>query len=152
MEEKPLAAPVIPNRQKPKIPSELRDPKALALAIAEAAWSKNAYQTRVLDVHRLVDYADVFVVLTGRSERHVTSIAEAIAAKMKERGAIPAGIEGRKAGTWVLLDFGDVVVHVFERYNRDYYDIDGLWADSEEIPVEEPAWVKDFTRMESEEY
>ena len=152
MEDKPLVAPPIPNRQQPTIPEDLNDPRTLAMAVTEAAWTKNAYQTRILDVQGLVDYADVFVVLSGRSERHVNSIAEAIQTTMKARGALPAGVEGRRAGTWVLLDFGNVVVHVFERSNRDYYNIDGLWADAKEIPVEEPAWVQDFARMEAENY
>lgn len=120
------------------------------MAIAEAAWSRNAYQTRIFDVRKLVDYTDMFVVLTGRSERQVAAIADAIEADLKERGADPAGIEGRKSATWILLDFGSVVVHVFEKATRDYYDLDRLWADAPVIEVEEPAWVQDFARMEAD--
>jgi ribosome-associated protein len=65
---------------------------------------------------------------------------------------LPAGVEGRQAGTWVLLDYGSVVVHVFEKNTRDYYDREHLWADAEVIPFEEPQWVQDFARMESGEY
>lgn len=120
------------------------------MAIAEAAWSRNAYQTRIFDVRKLVDYTDMFVVLTGRSERQVAAIADAIEADLKDRGADPAGIEGRKSATWILLDFGSVVVHVFEKATRDYYDLDRLWADAPVIEVEEPAWVQDFARMEAD--
>ena len=128
----------------------LQDPQTLAMTILDAAWSKNAYQTRIYDVRKLVDYTDLFVILTGRSERQVAAIADAVEADLKARGAAPAGVEGRKTATWILLDFGSVVVHVFEKGTREYYDLDRLWADAPVIEVEEPAWVLDFTRMESE--
>lgn len=120
------------------------------MAIAQAAWSKNAYQTRIFDVRKLVDYTDIFVILTGRSERQVAAIADAIEAGLKAQGAAPAGIEGRKSATWILLDFGSVVVHVFEKATREYYDLDRLWADALVVEVEEPAWVQDFARMETD--
>ena len=140
----------VPNRKAPRLPESLQDPQTLAMTILDAAWSKNAYQTRIYDVRKLVDYTDLFVILTGRSERQVAAIADAVEADLKARGAAPAGVEGRKTATWILLDFGSVVVHVFEKGTREYYDLDRLWADAPVIEVEEPAWVLDFTRMESE--
>ncbi len=150
MDDHPTWHPSVPNRKPPRLPESLQDPQKLAMAIVEAAWSKNAYQTRIYDVRKLVDYTDLFVILTGRSERQVAAIADAIEAELKAQGAAPAGIEGRKTATWILLDFGNVVVHVFEKGNRDYYDLDRLWADAAVVAVEEPAWVQDFARMEAE--
>ncbi|MBM4395250.1 MAG: ribosome silencing factor [Deltaproteobacteria bacterium] len=121
----------------------------LAKAVLDAAWSKNGFNTRLLDVGRLVSYTDLFVILTGRSDRHVVAIADAIEAAMKERGQTPMGVEGRQAGTWVLLDYGSVVVHVFDQPTRDFYDLERLWSDATPVPVEEPAWVKEFERMEA---
>lgn len=124
----------------------------MALAVAEAAWSKNGYQTRIYDVSGLVEYTDIFVILTGRSERHVSAIADAIESSLREQGARAAGVEGRKSATWILIDFGSVVVHVFEKATRDYFDLDRLWADAEPILVEEPAWVQEFARVESDDW
>jgi ribosome-associated protein len=121
------------------------------MAIVEAAWSKNGYQTRIYDVRKLVDYTDMFVLLTGRSDRQVAAIAEAIETTLKARGAMPAGVEGRKAATWILLDYGNVVVHVFERTARDHYELDKLWEDAEVVEATEPAWVQEFARVENGE-
>lgn len=150
MDDHPTWHPSVPNRKPPRLPESLQDPQKLAMTIVEAAWSKNAFQTRIYDVRKLVDYTDLFVILTGRSERQVAAIADAIEAELKALGAAPAGIEGRKTATWILLDFGSVVVHVFEKGNREYYDLDRLWADAAVVAVEEPAWVQDFARMEAE--
>ena len=144
----PFAEPAA-DRQIPIYPEPLDDPKTLAMEILEAAWSKNAYQTRVLDVARVVNYTDIFVILSGRSDRQVVAIAEAIEAAFKARGIIPLGTEGRQAGTWMLLDFGSVVVHVFEKAAREYYDLEHLWSDAVPIEVTEPTWVQEFTKMEA---
>ncbi len=125
------------------------DARALAMAILEAAWSKNAFGTRVLDVSRVASFTDIFVILSGRSDRHVLAIADAIETGMKEKGVRPIGVEGRRAGTWVLLDYGDVIVHVFETATRDFYDLERLWSDAEEVAVTEPPWVQEFARMEA---
>jgi ribosome-associated protein len=137
------------DRKIPTYPAPLDDPRTLALAIADAAWAKNAYGTRILDVGKLVSYTDVFVILTGRSDRHVMAVADAIQEAMKAKGVAPIGVEGRQAGTWILLDFGSVVVHVFEKTTRDYYDLEKLWSDAVAVPVTEPAWVQEFARVET---
>ncbi len=130
-------------------PTPFPDAKALALAVVEAAWSKNAYATRILDVSGVASFADLFVILSGRSDRHVLAISEAIETGMKEKGVRPVGVEGRRAGTWVLMDYGDVIVHVFEQGTRDFYDLERLWSDAVEVPVTEPPWVQEFARMEA---
>lgn len=141
------------TRRKPsKKPPALASNDALLHAILDAAWSKNGFNTRVYDVVGVVDYTDMFVILSGRSDRHVMAVAEAIETRLKEQGMVPAGVEGRKSGAWILLDFGNVVVHVFEKHNRDYYDLDRLWADARVVEVTEPEWVADFARMEANQF
>jgi len=148
MEPKTLSkAPPRPGKT-PPLPEAFREPQTLAKAILEAAWSKNAYQTRMLQVGSLVDYTDVFLILTGRSDRHVRAIADEIETRMKQQGVLPLGIEGRQANTWILMDYGDVVVHVFEKTARDYYDLEHLWSEAPALPVEEPVWVQQFARSE----
>jgi len=140
------------TRRKTKAPTEQYSNENLVKAVLDAAWSKNAFNTKVYDVVGVVDYTDMFVLFSGRSDRHVMAIAEAVETKMKEQGMIPSGVEGRKSGAWILLDFGNVIVHVFEKHNRDYYDLDRLWADAKVIEVQEPEWVLDFARMESNQF
>ena len=142
----------IGKRQKPVLPESLQDSKVLALEIVKVAWDRNAYQTKIYDVRKLIDYTDLFVVLSGRSERQVASIADSIQAEMKAAGAIPIGVEGCQSGTWILLDYGSVVVHIFTIDAREYYDLDRLWADAPLVKVQEPQWVLDFARDESYDF
>lgn len=144
-----MANPAGPSRS-PTPSKLLADPKTLAMAIAEAAWAKNAYQTSILDVSRTASFTDIFIILTGRSDRHVAAITSSIEKEMKDKGILPVGVEGRLSGTWVLLDFGDVVVHLFEKQAREFYELERLWGDATAIPVTQPKWVIDFERMEAE--
>ncbi len=89
----------------------------------------------ILDVAGKVDYADFLVVMTGRSDRHAHALAQGIEEAMKARGLRPVAVEGLPHGSWVLMDFGDVVVHVFMHESRELYDIDGLWLDARRLPV-----------------
>jgi len=132
---------------KTKVPPK-GDSKALALAIVEAAWARNAFDTRILDIREVASYADMLVILSGRSDRQVSAIATEIEKTMKSRGVQVLGVEGRSGGTWILLDFGSVVVHVFEKQTRLYYDLEKLWSEGTEIPVTEPVWVQEFARIE----
>ncbi|GMV44134.1 MAG: ribosomal silencing factor RsfS [Myxococcales bacterium] len=118
------------------------NPRDLALRIAAAAWDKKAFQLKILDVRKLVDYADYFVICSGASDRQVNAIADSIEGTLIRDGRVkPLGVEGRSEGHWVLLDYADVVVHVFYQPVRDYYELERLWSDAEEVPVEEPEWV-----------
>lgn len=114
----------------------------LALRIADAAWEKKALQLRILDVRKLVDYSDYFVICSGQSDRQVNAIADSIEGTLIRDGRVkPLGVEGQAQGHWVLLDYGDVVVHVFYQPVRDYYELERLWSDAVEVPIEEPEWV-----------
>lgn len=113
--------------------------RQVALAIAAAGLDKKASEIEILDVAGKVDYADVLVLMSGRSDRHVSSIARGILDDLREKHAtVPLSVEGLTAGQWVLLDFNDVVVHVFQQSTRYYYDLEGLWIDAARVKVPEP--------------
>ncbi len=115
-------------------------PQEIALALATAALDKKALDLAILDMRGLIDYADVFVICSGSNRRQVQAIAEAVRlAGKRDLGLAPAGIEGLQAARWVLVDFGDVVVHVFDAPLRGFYDLDGLWSDAPRLPLPEGA-------------
>lgn len=109
--------------------------RATATAIAVAALDKKAVGLEILDVAGKVDYADFLVIMTGRSDRHAQSLAQGIEEALKKQGVRPVALEGVAHGNWVLMDFGDVVVHVFQDESRRLYDIEGLWLDARRLPV-----------------
>jgi ribosome-associated protein len=106
-----------------------------ATAIAVAALDKKAMAVEILDVAGRVDYADFLVIMTGRSDRHAQALAAGIEEALKKKGVRPVAVEGLPHATWVLMDFGDVVVHVFQAESRQLYDIEGLWLDASRLPV-----------------
>lgn len=121
---------------KPKNPA--RD---LALAIAEAALDKKALQVEIIEVSDKVDYADYVVVMSATSDRHANALAKNVDAEMAAKGMRANSIEGLPQGAWVLMDFGDVVVHIFHEDTRGYYDLEALWYDAARVPVVDKARV-----------
>jgi ribosome-associated protein len=116
-------------------PAGADESRDLALVVATAALEKKALAVEILDVVGKVDYADFLVLMTGRSSRQVDGLAQAVeeaCAKKKKRAL---SVEGLPAAAWVLLDFGDVVVHIFQEEARGLYDIEGLWLDAARLPV-----------------
>lgn len=109
----------------------------LAIAAA-AADSKQGADLVALDVSGPLPLTDVFLLVTGRNERNVVSIASEIEDKLIESGAKPLRREGRSEGRWILLDFGDLVVHVFHEEDRMYYSLERLWKDCPVIPIDLP--------------
>ena len=109
--------------------------RALAILIASAAVEKKAVSVEVLDVAGRVDYADFLVLMTGRSDRQVQAIAQGIEEALKLHGKRPQSVEGLPHASWVLMDYSDVVVHVFQDEARSAYDLEGLWMDAGRISV-----------------
>ena len=105
---------------------------------AAAADSKQAEDLVALDVSGPLPLTDIFLLATGRNERNVVSIASEIEDKLIEHGVKPLRREGRAEGRWILLDFGDLVVHVFHEEDRMYYSLERLWKDCPAIPIELP--------------
>ena len=119
----------------------------LAKQIAQEALDTKAKDLRVLDLRNLVSYTDYFILGTGTSDRHVKSIADRVHLKLKkEKSRLPISFEGYGSGQWVLLDYGDVVLHVFQAAQRKYYGLDAMWADAPEIPLD---GVKPSTRAKA---
>ena len=115
-----------------------RDPQLeRALLVVEAARSLKAEQPVALDVGALVSYADTLVLATGRSDRHARSITDAVLAALSQLGEKPLGIEGYNKGRWILVDFGDLILHVFLSEVRDYYDLERLWSDAPTMEIGE---------------
>jgi ribosome-associated protein len=107
--------------------TESRD---VAIAAARAAASKQGEAIVILDVHDLIAITDYFVIASGTSERQVTTIAEEISKELKGRKLKSLRREGDAGARWVLLDFGDVVVHVFHDEEREFYRLENLWRDA----------------------
>jgi len=109
-----------------------------ALECARAALDKKAVDLVVLDVGALTSIADYLVICTGKSDRQVQAIAQAIDAELREQGERPVAIEGMSRGQWVLIDCGDVIVHVFYKPVREFYDLERLWEHAPRVQLPEP--------------
>ncbi len=105
---------------------------------AAAADSKAGEDLIAIDVSEPLPLADIFLIVTGRNERNVVAIAGEIEDKLIEAGHKPLRREGRAEGRWILVDFGDLVVHVFHEEERAYYGLERLWKDCPVVPIELP--------------
>lgn len=105
-------------------------PREMADLVVDAASDKKAEDILVLNVSEVTNIADLFVICSGRGERQVQAIADAIVEKAKAAGRQPVGVEGYDAGRWVLIDLGDVVTHVFVPDERQLYRLERLWGDA----------------------
>lgn len=104
------------------------DAQVLEKLVIEALDDLKAINTVTLDVRGLTDVMDYLVITSGTSNRHVKSLASNVCMEAKKQGMRPIGVEGEDAGEWVLVDFGDVVVHVMLPATRDFYDLERLWV------------------------
>ncbi|MBQ6998809.1 MAG: ribosome silencing factor [Clostridia bacterium] len=103
---------------------------------AKAADGRKAINIKVLHVEELTTLCDYFIICSGTSTPHMNAIYEEIDLKLSEAGIKPAAREGLGNPGWVLLDYGDVIVHIFNENSREFYSIERLWSDAEEINVE----------------
>ncbi len=113
------------------------DSKTKWLLSVKAAVEKKAIELVVLDMQGVTSYTDYFFICSGKSDRQVQAIAQRILEVLEEEGLQPLGLEGASEGKWVLIDYGDVVIHVFLEPIRRFYDLEGLWVDAPRIDVEE---------------
>ena len=115
----------------------LPDPaREVAVLVARAGLDKKAEEVTVYDVRGLSSYADYLVIMTAESDRQAGAVADNVDLKMKEAGHTKVSVEGYETGTWVIVDYGDIVAHVMGREARGFYDLDGLWADAPRFKVE----------------
>ncbi len=108
------------------------------LLLARFALEKKAHDLVVMGVRDLTSIADYFIVCSGRSDRQVQSIAQGIEEQLGQAGISPLSIEGTHRGHWVLMDFSDVIVHIFYEPVREFYDLDGLWGHAPRVELPEP--------------
>ena len=104
-----------------------------ALLAAEILDDRKAQDIAVLEVVDLTILADYFIIATGTSTTHVGALADEIEFKLKEQGLQPHHIEGHRAGGWILMDYKDVIVHVFTKEAREFYSLERLWGDAERV-------------------
>lgn len=103
------------------------------LAIIEKACEdKNAIDVKVLDITKLTPIADYFVIASGNSSTQVMAIADEVEHKMMEAGSLEVIKEGYRSGRWILLDFNDIIVHIFHKEERDFYNLERLWSGNRE--------------------
>lgn len=123
----------LPRREGPAQPADAVPPIDVARAAVEAAEDKKAADIVLLDVTGLTSIADYFVICSGGSERQLAAIAEAIGDRVSELGVKPYAREGSALSHWLLVDLGSVIVHVFAPPERDYYQLERLWAEAKTV-------------------
>lgn len=104
-------------------------------SVVEAARSKKAFRIRVVDVRDIASFTDTFAFMSGGSDRQNRAIAEAVEDGLRKRGERPLGSEGDQNGAWILLDYGDLIVHVMDEETRAYYNLEGLWNQGRELEL-----------------
>ncbi len=113
----------------------MRNSLDAALLCAEAADNKKAFGILILDLRGLTYITDYFVICSGSNTTQVSAISEEVGHILAKAGEHPSHLEGGAGSSWVLMDYGDVVVHVFEEQTRAYYGLEKLWSDAPRIPV-----------------
>ena len=109
---------------------------ALAKIAIEVLEDKKAEDIRLIDISDLSVLADFFIIATGNNRTQVQAMADEVEQKLGRAGAVPKQIEGYQAANWVLLDFGDVIIHIFDAQNRLFYDLERIWKDGRQIDPE----------------
>jgi ribosome-associated protein len=112
-------------------------PESLLADVAELAADRKALDVVALDLRGMLGYTDYFVICTGRSDRQVKAIHDGIHEGLKKRhGLLPRRVEGASQAQWVLMDYLDVVVHVFTPEKRDFYRLEQLWGEAERVELD----------------
>ncbi len=117
-----------------------------ARQLAKAALEKKGCDLVILEIGRVNPFTDCFLLVTGRSDRHVQAIADAVSDDLKRMQEHVLGVEGYEDGKWILIDAGDVVIHVFQEAVRKYYDLEGLWMDAPRYDIEEEEEVESLEK------
>ena len=129
----PTNAAVAPSRPPKETPAEKIDERVL-MALHAAA-EKKALDIVLLDLREIASFTDFFVITSGSNERQVQAISEAVVEALKKSGSPVTRIEGFKTAEWILLDYGDFVVHVFDEKARRFYDLERLWRESKRVEL-----------------
>jgi ribosome-associated protein len=136
-EDPPTTAPE--RQQAATAASAKPDARERAVLCARIAADYRGRDVQVLDLTKIVEWVDYLVIATGSSRRQIVAAADEIDRVMKELGDKKFGVEGYEQGGWVVLDYGDVLVHLFDDEKREYYQLENLWGDAPRVPWERPA-------------
>ncbi len=118
--------------------ADLDRSRSVADEALTAALDKKALEPVLMDVRELCSYTDYILLVSGRSDRQVDAITDGVEQAMREHRVKALGKEGVDSGQWALLDYGDIVVHVFHHPLRAHYDLEGLWIDAKRVPIHVP--------------
>ncbi|NLJ30235.1 MAG: ribosome silencing factor [Clostridiales bacterium] len=107
----------------------------LAKEAAKFLENKKALDLKLIGIQDISVIADYFILATGTSNTHVKALADEVEFQLKQQGVAPGHVEGYRSNSWVLLDYGSVIVHIFTAEARQFYDLDRLWQDGEILPL-----------------
>ena len=119
-----------------QLPAAAVDIAAQVRTAVGAIKDRKALDLTVLDLSQVSDFTDYFLVATGGSERQVRAIADAVNEQLRAEGTRPLHVEGQEHGQWVLVDYGDFLVHIFSESLREYYRLERLWADAPDVTAD----------------
>jgi ribosome-associated protein len=114
---------------------------AMAFLSVQAAANKKAETIKVLDLKEASSFTDYFVVCSGTSDRQVQAIADSVMIELKESGFQPISVEGYREGRWVIVDYGDIVLHVFLDALREFYDLERLWQHAKRVSIPQELFI-----------
>ncbi|HVS00922.1 MAG TPA: ribosome silencing factor [Thermoanaerobaculia bacterium] len=114
----------------------LSDTRSRVREAVSAAEDRKAVELRVMYLEKVTDFTDYFVICSGTNERQVQAIADAVDATLRAEGVRPLHVEGYNRAQWVLLDYGDLVVHIFQEETRRFYGLERLWGDAPDVTAE----------------
>jgi ribosome-associated protein len=113
----------------------MADRKEILVNAIKALEDKKADEIMILDVMKVSSFTDYLIICSGTSDKHVQALASSVEMNLKKKGVRPLGIEGFQEGRWILMDYNDIIIHIFYEPTRLYYDLESLWSD---VPRLEP--------------
>lgn len=116
--------------------TKMTEQAKMAKIVYEALDEKKGYDIRMIDISGITMIADYFVIASGGSSNQIQALINNVEEKMEKSGYTVKRIEGNKNSTWVLMDYGDVIVHIFDKEDRLFYDLERIWSDGRQIDVE----------------
>lgn len=134
LEKERICLAKIRNQQPPETLQDAH-PEAGWLTAVRAADSRKALDIKVLDLTGITSFTDYFVICSGTNSRQIQAISDEVGQRLKKAGDLPISLEGYEQAEWILMDYGDFIVHVFSQKAREYYDLERLWRQGKEIEV-----------------
>lgn len=138
------------SRPSPQPLTEVDQIDERLLTAVRAAAEKKAVEIVVLDLREIASFTDFFVITSGTNERQVQAISDEVYETLKKAGSTAARVEGYKTAEWILLDFGDFVVHVFEQKARKFYDLERLWREASRVTLPAEVIGEDISSLRRE--